>query len=135
MTDNEDTTPSAKLANAAKPAGQAVADLRDIELTSHDFTVEAIDASNKPELQFDEIDTWQTHLERIKSIANQNGFKFLEIGKESKSLSYSTEPYQQLKFRHKDYRTNLYVKTFIHGEMIVDFQLDYKDKRGGNNEK
>lgn len=135
MTDNEDTTPAHKLANAAKPAGEVISDLRDIDLTSHDFTVDAIDTQNKPELEFEEIDTWQTHLERVKSIANQNGFKYLKTPKESRNLSYSTEPYQQLKFRHKDYRTVLYVKTFIHGEMIVDFKLDYKDKRGGNDEE
>lgn len=129
MTD--DTTPEDKLANAARPAGKAIDDLRDLLLIDHNFPVDAIDSSGRPTLQFNEVDSWQNHIKTVKNVAEKHGFKFLDIKKENGDLSRKTDKYQQLKFRHEDYRTFLHVKTFIHGEMIVDFTIDYKDKRGG----
>lgn len=133
MTDNENTTPVHKLANAAKPAGQAISDLRDIELINHDFTVEQLNAEDKgTRIKFDELNTWTEHIERIKAIVTQNDFKFIEKSDSQTRLDWNTQPYQKLKFRHKDYRTYLTVKTFLDGKMKVEFELDYRDKRGGN---
>lgn len=130
MTHDHDT-PTELLSAVGEAVGQTIEDIRDIELKTHNITVDAI--NSRGIIDFDEVDSWIVLRERIKQAAEDNDFKLVNSETSGKA---SRSPCETFNFRHETYRANIVVKAFLDGRIQTEFDIDYKDKlpRGDDNE-